>query len=132
MNCLRGVAVRQICVDATVDRYLFLKGGYGVNMNRLSGARGPMWVLAVVAVFGALTGSVYAFLLPAFFPGYKTQWILISGVLTASLFGGYIGFRSADGGGLPGKIGVTFAFAALTALLVTFLSLFIVLNIRGG
>jgi hypothetical protein len=101
-------------------------------MIRLSGSRAPLWILAVVAAFGTLTGSAYAFLFPALFPGYRTSWILILGVLTASLFGGYIGFRSANGVRLPGKIGVSVAFAALVALLVTFLSLFITLNIRGG
>jgi hypothetical protein len=100
-------------------------------MIRLSGARGPLWILVVVAVFGTLTGSVYAFLLPALFPGYGTPWIGVLGVLIASLIGGYIGFRTADGGGLPGKIGVSVAFAALVALLVTFLALLIMVNSRG-
>jgi len=88
-------------------------------------------LIIVVVVFGVLTGSAYAFLLPALFPGYRTYLILIFGVFSASLVGGYIGFRGADGGVLRFRIGVSVAYAALVALLVTYLSLFIIVNIRG-
>lgn len=60
----------------------------GMDMFRLNGIWSPISFLIVVVVFGTLTGLVYAFLLPAFFPGYKTSWILILGVLIASLTGG--------------------------------------------
>jgi hypothetical protein len=100
-------------------------------MIKFRGVRGPIYILVVAVLFGAATGSVYAFLLPAFFLGYKTGWILVTGVLVAAFLGGYIGYRNADGDSLPAKIGVCVAFAAVEVVLVTFLSLLIIVNTRG-
>jgi hypothetical protein len=101
-------------------------------MIRLKGVRGRICMLAVAVLFGSATGSAYAFLLPAFFIGYKTAWILVTGVLVAALLGGYIGYRNAGGDSLSAKIGVSIAFGAVEVVLVTFLSLLIIVNTRGG
>jgi uncharacterized membrane protein (DUF441 family) len=101
-------------------------------MIRLKGVWGPIYILAVAVLFSSATGSTYAFLLPAFFAGYKAGWILVMGVLVAALLGGYIGYRNADGDSLPAKIGVSIAYGAVEVVLVTFLSLLIILNTRGG
>lgn len=101
-------------------------------MIRLDGFRGPAWLLADVVVFGTLIGAVYVLLLPAFFSGSGTSLVLIIGMIVASLIGGYIGFQNAEGDQLAAKAGLSVAFAVLAAILVVFLSLFIILNTRGG
>jgi hypothetical protein len=88
-------------------------------------------VLLVVVIFGVLIGVAYAFFLPAFFPGYKTMWIGVLGVLMATLTAGYIGYHVPKDKMLPIKIFASFGFAALAAPLVIILSWFIVANIRG-
>ena len=86
----------------------------------------------VVVVFTALIGGVYGFVIPAFFADYKTYSILIIGVGTAALFGGYIGYQVLTDGTLLSKIGIGIGCATVVAILVTFLSLLIILNVRGS
>jgi hypothetical protein len=94
--------------------------------------RSEVSALAVVAIFGVLIGVVYAFFIPAFFPGYRTGWILNLGALAATLIGGYIGYHVPTASTLPVKITLGLCYAAVVAILVYFLSLFIILNIRGS
>lgn len=89
-------------------------------------------LLTVVVVFTALIGGVYGFAIPAFFADYKTYSILIIGVGTAALFGGYIGYQILTDGTLLSKIGIGIGCATVVAILVTFLSLLIILNVRGS
>lgn len=89
-------------------------------------------IIKVVAVFTALIGGVYGFVMPAFFADYKTYSILIIGIGIAALFGGYIGYQVLMDGALLSKIGLGICCATVVALLVTFLSLLIILNVRGS
>lgn len=90
--------------------------------------------LAVSVTFGISIGAVYALVLPKFFPGpgWGTYSPLIWGIVTAALIGGYIGYRFAATEKLSVKIGLGFCYAAVTAVLVSYLSLFIILNTRGS
>lgn len=88
-------------------------------------------VLLVAVMFGVLIGVTYAFFLPAFFPGYKTMWIGVLGVLMATSTAGYIGYHVPRDKMLLVRISASFGFAALAAPLVIILSWFIVANIRG-
>ena len=88
--------------------------------------------LAVAAIFGIVIGVVYAFFLPAFFPGYRTGWILNLGVLLATAIGGYIGFYTSPVSATPVRITLGFCYASVMAIIVYFLSLFIILNVRGS
>lgn len=88
-------------------------------------------LIRVVAVFTAVIGGVYGFVIPAFFPDYKTYSILMIGVGVAALFGGYIGYQiPSDGWGA--KLGIGFCCASVVAISVVFLSLLIILNVRGS
>ena len=89
-------------------------------------------LIKIVAVFTAVIGGLYGFVIPAFFPDYKTYSILIIGVGTAALFGGYIGYQFPTTDVLWTKVGIGFGCAIMVAILVTFLSLLIILNVRGS
>lgn len=88
--------------------------------------------LVVAGIFGVLIGVVYAYFLPVFFPGYRTGWILNLGVLVATLIGGIIGFREPSKSTLVSRIILGICYAAVVAILVYFVSLFIILNVRGS
>ena len=98
------------------------------NMN----VRSEVSALVVAAIFSILIGVVYVFFLPAFFPGYKAGWILHLGVLLAILIGGYIGFHVSTARAFPVRMILGFCYAAVMAILVYFLSLFFILNVRGS
>ncbi len=89
-------------------------------------------LLTVVVVFTALIGGMYGLVIPAFFADYKTYSILTIGIGTAALFGGYIGYQILTDGTLLSKIGIGIGCATVVAILVTFLSLLIILNVRGS
>ena len=88
-------------------------------------------LLFVVVFFGGSIGAVYAYFLPALFPGYRTIWTGILGVSMAMLTAGYIGYRVPSSKKLLVKLSFSFGFAGLVAYLVVILSWFIVANIRG-
>lgn len=87
--------------------------------------------LIVTVISGVLIGLVYAFILPALFPGYGTWWILILGVFVATLIGGYIGYHIPSADKLLVKIALGLSYAAVVAIFVSFISLFIIVNVRG-
>jgi hypothetical protein len=93
-----------------------------------------LWALIVVAIFGASIGAVYAFVLPKFFPGpgWGTYSPLILGIIVATLIGGYIGYRVPATDKLSIKVSCGFCYAAAVAGLVSYVSLFIILNTRGS
>jgi hypothetical protein len=97
-------------------------------------AFGALWALLVVAIFGVSIGAIYAVVLPRFFPGpgWGTHLPLILGILVATLIGGYIGYRVPATGKLPVKISVGVCYAVVVAGLVSYVSLFIILNTRGS
>ena len=94
--------------------------------------RSEISLLSVAAIFGIVIGIVYAFVIPALFPGFRTSWILDLGDLVATLIGGYIGYHVPSANTPLAKIILGFSYAAVTAILVYFLSLFIILNARGS
>jgi hypothetical protein len=92
-------------------------------------------------MFSALNGSYTAHSLDrgyvwlchsSIFVNYKTYSILPIGVGAAALFGGYIGHQIMAVGTLLSKIGVGIGSTAIVDFLVTFLSLPIIMNIRGS
>ena len=97
-------------------------------------ALGALWALIVVAIFGVSIGAIYAVVLPRFFPGpgWGTHAPLIGGITIATLIGGYIGYRVPVTGKLLVKISVGVGYAVVVASLVSYVSLFIILNTRGS
>jgi hypothetical protein len=97
-------------------------------------AFGALWALLVVAVFGVSIGAVYALVLPRLFPGPGggTASPLIVGIVIATLIGGYIGYRVTLSDKLSDKMSLGICYALVVAGLVTYLSLFIILNTRGS
>jgi hypothetical protein len=92
-----------------------------------------LYVLSIAVVFGVTIGAIYALVLPAFFPGpgWGTYLPLQLGIVIAALIGGYIGYRVPTASSLWAKIGCGFCYAAVVAILVSFLSLLIIVNTRG-
>ena len=95
-------------------------------------ATAALSLIKVVVVFTAVIGGLYGFVIPVFFPDYKTYSILIIGIGVSSLFGGHIGYQL-----LSTDVWWTKAFASLlsaivVAVLVASLSLLIILNVRGS
>ena len=90
--------------------------------------------LIVAAVVASSIGAVYVFVLPKFFPGpeWGTYSPLILGIILAALIGGYIGYRVPSIGRLSVKISLGFCYAAVVFTLISYLSLFIILNTRGS
>ena len=90
--------------------------------------------LIVVAVFGVSIGGVYAYVLPRFFPGpgWGSHLPLFLGIIIATLIGAYIGYRVPATDKLPIKVCSGFCYAVVVAALVSYLSLFIILNTRAS
>ena len=99
-------------------------------MNVITGSIVSM--LIVVAIFTGLIGGAYCIVIPIFFPTYKTAWILIFGIAIAALIGGYIGYQVPTGDTTLVKIGYGLCYATVVVLLVAYLSLYIILNVRGS
>lgn len=94
-----------------------------------------LWTLIVVALFGVLNGVVYVryFLPPGFREAtYRTYLPLMASISVATLIGGYIGYRVRATGKLLVKISLGICYAFVVASLVSYLSLFIILNMRGS
>jgi len=79
-----------------------------------------------------LVGSIYAFVIPAFLPGFKTGWILGLGALISALLCGLTGFRSR--GAKPSLVGIVVGllYAAVGVIVFGYVSLFIILNYLGS
>lgn len=90
--------------------------------------------LIIVAIFGVSIGAVYAYVLPKFFPGpgWGTHLPLYLGIIIATTIGGYIGYRVPATDKLWIKVSFGFCYASVVAALVSYLSLFIILNTRGS
>lgn len=94
--------------------------------------RSEISTLTVVVVFGILIGLVYSFLIPTFFPGYRSAGLMILGFLLATLSCGYIGFHASRTSAFPMRLLSGFCYATVALILVYFLSLFIILNLYGA
>jgi len=95
---------------------------------------GVLYVVLVAAIFGLSIGAIYALVLPKFFqgPGRGMLAPLFVGIIIATLIGGYVGYRVPTTGRPSTKIGVGFCYAAAVAGIVSYLSIFIILNTRGS
>lgn len=88
--------------------------------------------LIVIVISCVLTAGIYAFVIPAFFPGYKTYLVLVAGIAIAALGCGYIGYQYFAGHTVAAKVGIGVCFAAVGAISVLVSSLFVILNVRGS
>lgn len=88
--------------------------------------------ITVVVIFIVLISGVYTVLIPVLNKNYKTSSILLVGIVTSALANGYVGYQLAADEILPMKIGFSFCYVIVTTVLVSLLSLFIILNIRGA
>ena len=97
-------------------------------------AFGALWALIVAVIFGVSIGAFYVFVLPRFFPapGWGTYSPLIVGIMIATLIGGFIGYRVPPTDKLRVKFSLGLCYATLVASLVSYLSLFIIVNTRGS
>lgn len=89
-------------------------------------------LVSITGVFTLVIVAAYIWLLPTFFNGYKTYSIFTIGTFGAGIWGYYYSFKLLDR--LDGKIAkytlpVFYGFAV--GILVAFLSLLIILNVRG-
>ncbi|HQW20986.1 MAG TPA: hypothetical protein PLI90_10000 [Rhodocyclaceae bacterium] len=89
-------------------------------------------ILIIVIVFIVLIGGTYGFVIPAFWPDYKTPTILIVGVAIAALCGGYICYQIPLDDTLFVKMSFGLLGAVIVAVLVFFLSLAVIIKIRGS
>jgi hypothetical protein len=88
--------------------------------------------IKIIVIFTTLISGSYAVVIPAFAPTYKTSYILVIGIATSALLGGYIGYQALTDEIPLIKIGFGLCYALVVAIFVLFLSLFIILNIRGA
>jgi len=91
-------------------------------------------VSIVIFTFGVSTGVVYAFyVLPPFYYGatYLTCLPLVAGVSIAAMIGGLIGYCLMGGKQLRDRIRIGVVIAIIVACFVLYLSVVIVLNVRG-
>ena len=86
----------------------------------------------VASTFGVAIGAVYAIVLPRFFPGWRTPAPWLLGIFFATLIGAYIGYRVPETEKRSTKIGFGLGYAVAVAGLVSYLSLFVILNNRGS
>lgn len=89
-------------------------------------------LLLIVVIFTILIGGAYGFIIPTFFSDYKTYSILIIGIAVAALLAGYIGYQILANSTLLLKISIGISCAVAAAILVSFLALFIIINVRGS
>jgi hypothetical protein len=74
----------------------------------------------------------YIYLIPRFFPGYKTYSVLVMGLFAAYLSGGYLGYDFLRTSALSRRILFGIACGVCVAVSVLYCSMFIMLNMRGS
>ena len=89
-------------------------------------------VSGIVAGFSAAIVAIYAWLIPAFFNGYKTYSFLIVGVCGAAVLGGVCCRKANIFTGNAARQIFPYLCALIIAVLVGFFSLLIIVNIRGA
>jgi hypothetical protein len=93
---------------------------------------GLLSALIVVVIFVASISGLYAFVVPRFIPGWTGSWPLVLGVAAATLAGGYIGYIAPAADKRSVRLSSGFFYAIVVAGLVSWISLFIILNTRGS
>lgn len=76
--------------------------------------------------------ATYVWLLPRYFNGYKTYYVLIIGLLTAYISSAYIGCSFLTASTLARRIMFGVACGLGVAILVLYSSMLIILNLRGS
>ena len=94
--------------------------------------RSELFLFVFACLLGALVGSIYAFLIPAFLPGFKSGWIMGLGALGSALLCGLTGIRSRETKPSLMAVVVGLLYAAVGVIVFYFVSLFIILNYRGS
>jgi uncharacterized membrane protein YedE/YeeE len=87
-----------------------------------------LWCAIAAAVFGAVTGAVYAFALPKLVAGPP----LFVGILLAASAGGFIGYRTPRVEKLSERLSFGLLYGVVAAFMSFYLSMFIILNTRGS
>lgn len=98
-----------------------------MNTNRLT-----LNVIGIVAGFSAAIVTIYVWLIPSFFSGYKSYSFLIGGVCGAALLGGCYCHKANSFTGKTAKLLLPYICGLSVALLVALLSLLLIVNIRGA
>ena len=92
---------------------------------------GVFCIAIIAASFTVSIGAIYALALPKG-PGWGVHAPLFLGIMIATSLGGYVGYRVPRTEKPLTKVGFGFAYAAVVAVLVSYLSLLIILNTRGS
>jgi hypothetical protein len=95
----------------------------------------PLFVklIAIIVGFVAVLSTVYIWVLPEIFHGYKTYSLFAIGVIAAALLGGNYCYQIANVlASATSKVLLAFLGGFGVAALVSFLSLLIILNVRGS
>jgi hypothetical protein len=90
-------------------------------------------LLVIIAVCTIVIAGIYVWLLPTVFPQLRTYSFLTMGLAIAAVLGGYCTLRATETfGAVAMKWLLVLGVGAVTAALVLFLSLLIILNLRGS
>lgn len=88
---------------------------------------------AILVAFVVAISTVYVWILPGFFHGYKTYSFLVVGVISAALLSGYLSYQAANTVASATNRFLLASFCGLVvAALVVFFTLIIILNTRGS
>ncbi len=85
-------------------------------------------IFVIIIFFSFCISIIYRLILPVFFMGVATYIFIIGGVILAMLFSGYLSYKYYADRVNESKYSKIFLYSIITAALVTFLSLFIMLN----
>lgn len=94
-----------------------------------------LWVPIVVAVFGGLNGFLSAtYWIPPYYSSasaFRFYLFLMIGTLCSALVGGCVGYRVPATGKLSLKIWLGICYACVATVVVIYMYMLIVVNIRG-
>ena len=88
--------------------------------------------LANIACFTAIVVIAYCVVIPHFFSGYRTSWIILDGASVAALLSGYAAYRNGNGDGRLPSIPRALITGLVVGLLVYLLSFSIVFLTLGA
>jgi hypothetical protein len=98
-----------------------------MNTSRLT-----MKLIGIVVGFSVAIITIYVWLIPSFFNGYKSYSFLIVGVCGAAFLGGDYCNKANNFTGKTAKQLLPYICGLTVALLVALLSLLVIVNIRGA
>jgi len=89
-------------------------------------------LMQVIILFTTIISGIYAILIPTFFPNYRTYSILILGMVLSAGVGGYLCQRQLLSQSMVFQYSISLIGALGVAAVVLFLSLLIIVNVRGS